>query len=79
MTTFGTALGDTIAITLRLGYLWSGVMFAIVIAVPALAPASEDTIPAEPDGHAKSAPVPSFAAGFTAWQSCWARVPLWSR
>jgi uncharacterized membrane-anchored protein len=39
MTTFalGTAAGDMTAITLRLGYLSSGLMFAIVISVPALA------------------------------------------
>jgi uncharacterized membrane-anchored protein len=39
MTTFalGTAAGDMTAITLHLGYLASGVMFAAVIAVPALA------------------------------------------
>jgi uncharacterized membrane-anchored protein len=39
MTTFalGTAAGDMSAITLHLGYLWSGLMFAVVIAVPALA------------------------------------------
>jgi uncharacterized membrane-anchored protein len=39
MTTFalGTAAGDMSAVTLHLGYLSSGVMFAIVIAVPALA------------------------------------------
>jgi uncharacterized membrane-anchored protein len=39
MTTFalGTAAGDLTAITLHLGYLSSGVMFAIVIAIPALA------------------------------------------
>jgi uncharacterized membrane-anchored protein len=39
MTTFalGTAAGDMTAITLHLGYLSSGVMFAIVIAVPAVA------------------------------------------
>jgi uncharacterized membrane-anchored protein len=39
MTTFalGTAAGDMTAITLHLGYLSSGVMFAVVIAVPAVA------------------------------------------
>jgi len=39
MTTFalGTAAGDMTAITLHLGYLSSGVMFAVVIAIPALA------------------------------------------
>jgi uncharacterized membrane-anchored protein len=39
MTTFalGTAAGDMTAITLHLGYLSSGVMFAVVIAFPALA------------------------------------------
>jgi uncharacterized membrane-anchored protein len=39
MTTFalGTAAGDMTAITLHLGYLSSGVMLAVVIAVPALA------------------------------------------
>jgi uncharacterized membrane-anchored protein len=39
MTTFalGTAAGDMTAVTLHLGYLASGVMFAVVIAVPALA------------------------------------------
>jgi uncharacterized membrane-anchored protein len=39
MTTFalGTAAGDMTAITLHLGYLSSGVMFAAVITVPALA------------------------------------------
>jgi uncharacterized membrane-anchored protein len=39
MTTFalGTAAGDMTAITLRLGYLSSGLMFALVISVPALA------------------------------------------
>jgi uncharacterized membrane-anchored protein len=39
MTTFalGTAAGDMTAITLHLGYLSSGVLFAVVIAVPALA------------------------------------------
>ncbi|HEY0717457.1 MAG TPA: hypothetical protein VGD68_07550 [Streptosporangiaceae bacterium] len=33
----GTALGDLTAITLHLGYLGSGIMFAVVIAVPAIA------------------------------------------
>ena len=39
MTTFalGTAAGDMTAITLHLGYLSSGVMFAVVIAIPAVA------------------------------------------
>jgi uncharacterized membrane-anchored protein len=39
MTTFalGTAAGDMTAVTLHLGYFSSGVMFAVVIAVPALA------------------------------------------
>ena len=39
MTTFalGTAAGDMAAVTLHLGYLSSGVMFAVVIAIPALA------------------------------------------
>ena len=39
MTTFalGTALGDLTAVTFRLGYLTSGVLFAVVIAVPAVA------------------------------------------
>jgi uncharacterized membrane-anchored protein len=39
MTTFalGTAAGDMTAITLHLGYLSSGVMFAVVVAVPAVA------------------------------------------
>jgi uncharacterized membrane-anchored protein len=39
MTTFalGTAAGDMTAVTLHLGYLASGVMFAVVIAIPALA------------------------------------------
>ncbi|GAC1350839.1 MAG: membrane protein [Ktedonobacteraceae bacterium] len=39
MTTFalGTAAGDMTAITLGLGYFSSGVMFAVLIAVPALA------------------------------------------
>ncbi|WP_127356866.1 COG4705 family protein [Actinacidiphila soli] len=39
LTTFalGTAAGDLTAITLGLGYFGSGVMFAVVIAVPALA------------------------------------------
>jgi uncharacterized membrane-anchored protein len=39
MTTFalGTAAGDLTAVTLKLGYFSSGVMFAVVIAVPALA------------------------------------------
>jgi uncharacterized membrane-anchored protein len=39
MTTFalGTAAGDMTAITLHLGYLSSGLMFAVVIAVPAVA------------------------------------------
>ncbi|MCQ9162809.1 hypothetical protein [Arthrobacter sp. STN4] len=33
----GTAAGDLTAVTLQLGYLGSGVLFAVVIAVPALA------------------------------------------
>ena len=33
----GTALGDLTALTLHLGYLASGVMFAVVIAIPAIA------------------------------------------
>jgi uncharacterized membrane-anchored protein len=33
----GTALGDLTAVTLHLGYLGSGVMFAVIIAVPAIA------------------------------------------
>lgn len=39
MTTFalGTATGDMTAVTVHLGYLASGVMFAILIALPALA------------------------------------------
>jgi uncharacterized membrane-anchored protein len=39
MTTFalGTAAGDLTAITLHLGYLDSGVVFAVVIAIPAIA------------------------------------------
>jgi uncharacterized membrane-anchored protein len=39
ITTFalGTAAGDLTAVTLHLGYLSSGVMFAVVIAIPALA------------------------------------------
>ena len=39
MTTFalGAAAGDMTAITLDLGYLSSGVKFALVIAIPALA------------------------------------------
>ncbi len=39
MTTFalGTAAGDMTAITLHLGYLSSGVLFAVVIAIPAVA------------------------------------------
>jgi uncharacterized membrane-anchored protein len=39
MTTFalGTAAGDMTAVTLHLGYLDSGVLFAVVIAVPAVA------------------------------------------
>lgn len=39
MTTFalGTAVGDMTAITLHLGYFSSGVMFAVVIAIPAIA------------------------------------------
>ena len=39
MTTFalGAAAGDMTAITLHLGYLSSGVMFAVVIAIPAVA------------------------------------------
>ncbi|GAA4602868.1 membrane protein [Actinoallomurus liliacearum] len=39
MTTFalGTATGDLTAVTLHLGYLASGVMFAVLIGVPALA------------------------------------------
>jgi uncharacterized membrane-anchored protein len=39
MTTFalGTATGDLTAVTLHLGYLTSGVMFAVLIAIPALA------------------------------------------
>jgi uncharacterized membrane-anchored protein len=39
LTTFalGTAAGDLTATTLRLGYLASGVLFAVVIAVPAVA------------------------------------------
>lgn len=39
MTTFalGTAAGDMTAVTLHLGYLDSGVLFAVVIAIPAVA------------------------------------------
>ena len=39
MTTFalGTAAGDMTAITLHLGYLFSGVLFVLIIAIPALA------------------------------------------
>lgn len=39
MTTFalGTAAGDLTAVTLHLGYFASGVMFAVVVAVPAVA------------------------------------------
>lgn len=39
MTTFalGTAAGDMTAVTMHLGYLDSGIMFAVVIAVPAVA------------------------------------------
>jgi uncharacterized membrane-anchored protein len=39
MATFalGTASGDMTAVTIHLGYFWSGVMFAGLIAVPALA------------------------------------------
>jgi uncharacterized membrane-anchored protein len=39
MTTFalGTAAGDLTAVTMHLGYLSSGVMFAVVIAIPAVA------------------------------------------
>jgi uncharacterized membrane-anchored protein len=39
MSTFalGTAAGDMTAVTLHLGYLASGVMFAVVVAVPAVA------------------------------------------
>lgn len=39
MATFalGTAVGDMTAVTVHLGYFWSGVMFLAVIAVPALA------------------------------------------
>jgi uncharacterized membrane-anchored protein len=39
LTTFalGTAAGDLTAVTLHLGYLASGVMFAVVIAIPAVA------------------------------------------
>jgi uncharacterized membrane-anchored protein len=39
MTTFalGTAAGDMTAVTLHLGYLASGVMFAVVVATPAVA------------------------------------------
>ena len=39
MTTFalGTAAGDMSAVTLHLGYLWAGVMFAVVVSLPALA------------------------------------------
>jgi uncharacterized membrane-anchored protein len=39
MTTFalGTAAGDMTAVSLRLGYFSSGVMFAVLIAIPALA------------------------------------------
>ncbi len=39
MATFalGTAVGDLTAVTMHLGYLASGVMFAVLIAVPALA------------------------------------------
>ena len=33
----GTALGDLTATTLHLGYLGSGIMFAVIIAVPAIA------------------------------------------
>lgn len=33
----GTAAGDMTATTLHLGYFWSGVLFAVVIAVPAIA------------------------------------------
>ena len=32
----GTALGDLTAVTLHLGYLASAVLFAVLIAVPAL-------------------------------------------
>jgi uncharacterized membrane-anchored protein len=35
--TLGTAAGDMTAVTLHLGYLGSGVMFLVVIAIPALA------------------------------------------
>jgi uncharacterized membrane-anchored protein len=34
---FGTAAGDLTATTLKLGYFGSGVMFAIIIAIPAIA------------------------------------------
>ena len=39
MATFalGTALGDLTAVTFRLGFLASGVLFAVVIAIPAMA------------------------------------------
>jgi uncharacterized membrane-anchored protein len=39
MTTFalGTAAGDMAAVTLKLGYFASGVMFAVVVAIPAVA------------------------------------------
>ena len=39
MTTFalGTAAGDMTAITMHLGYFFSGVLFAVLIAIPALA------------------------------------------
>jgi uncharacterized membrane-anchored protein len=39
MATFalGTAAGDLTAITFRLGYFWSGMMFTLLIAAPALA------------------------------------------
>ncbi len=33
----GTALGDLTAVTLHLGYLASGIMFAVIIAIPAVA------------------------------------------
>ena len=68
MTTFGTAVGDTIAITAHLGYLWSGVMFAVVIAVPPLHPALVHN-PTRTGRTRQIRPVPGVLPTFTALQS----------
>ena len=62
MTAFGTAAGGMTAITAHRGYPWSGAMFARRHRRPGpCTPASVNTTPGQPDGHAKSAgshPVP---------------------